>query len=160
MTHKKLHLKCSTGSEYATLYNIYLIVNVNTFERLCFHPHILSEINTLQNFNWSWITTFSSFQLLSCLKFYIFYISFIYIPLQLSPSFALSESISRVQIKKRSWRTRVLKLLLELWVLHISCGYPSWSTECSLTCLNVNERKCNVNVNVNVNVFEAVKNLK
>ena len=33
--------------------------------------------------------------------------------------FALWELISTAQIKWRSWRTRVFKLLLELWALHI-----------------------------------------
>ena len=34
-----------------------------------------------------------------------------------SSRFALWELISTAQIKRRSWRTRVLKLLLELWAL-------------------------------------------
>ena len=46
-----------------------------------------------------------------------------------SSCFALWELISTAQIKWGSWRTRVLKLLLELWALHIACGYPSWSIE-------------------------------
>ena len=48
-----------------------------------------------------------------------------------SNRFALWEFISTGQIKRRSWRTIVLKLLLQSWALHTACGYPSWSTECS-----------------------------
>ena len=44
--------------------------------------------------------------------------------------FALWELISTSQIKWRSSRAIVLKLLLELWVLHITCDYHFWSTEC------------------------------
>ena len=54
-------LNVRLGSEYATLYNIYLIVHVNTFERLCFHPHILSEINQmtiLKTPNWLLLSLF------------------------------------------------------------------------------------------------------
>ena len=48
-----------------------------------------------------------------------------------SSYFALWELISTAQIKIRFCRTRVLKLLLELWELHCACGYPSRSTECA-----------------------------
>ena len=41
-----------------------------------------------------------------------------------SSCFTLWELINTAQIKRRSWRTRVLKLPLELWALHIACGYP------------------------------------
>ena len=65
------------------------------------------------------------FQLYSYIYIYIYirYDQSVY-----SSCFALWELISTAQIKRRSWRTRVLKLLLELWALHIACGYPSWST--------------------------------
>ena len=45
-----------------------------------------------------------------------------------STYFALWELISTAQIKRRPWRTKVLKLLLELWALLISYGYSSGST--------------------------------
>ena len=38
-----------------------------------------------------------------------------------------------IKVKWRSWRMRVLKLLLELWALHMACGYPSWPTVLNLT---------------------------
>ena len=41
-----------------------------------------------------------------------------------SSCFVLWELISTGQIKSRCWRTRVLKLLVELWALHLACGYP------------------------------------
>ena len=45
-----------------------------------------------------------------------------------STYFALWELISTAQIKRRPWRTKVLKLLLELWVFLIFYGYSSGST--------------------------------
>ena len=48
-----------------------------------------------------------------------------------SSCFALAELISTAQIKGSSSKKRLLKALLELSALHISCGYPSPSTESS-----------------------------
>ena len=45
--------------------------------------------------------------------------------------FTLLELISTAKLERRSWRNRMLKPLLELWALHIACGYLSRSTECS-----------------------------
>ena len=58
---------------------------------------------------------------------YIYIYICIYIKDQPADSccFALWELISIAQIKWRSWRTRVLELLPELWALHIACGYAS-----------------------------------
>ena len=56
---------------------------------------------------------------------------YIYIYIYSRSCFVLWELISTAQIKRRSSRSRVLKFLLELWLLHIACGYPYWSTECS-----------------------------
>ena len=56
-----------------------------------------------------------------CLNFICIYVNdYIYIE---SNCFALWELIGAAQIKWNSWRNRVLKLLLELPVLHIACGY-------------------------------------
>lgn len=46
--------------------------------------------------------------------------------------FSVRGFISTAQIKWKCWRARVLKLKLDLWGLHITCGYPYWSAECSI----------------------------
>ena len=45
--------------------------------------------------------------------------------------FDLWELVSTAAMKSRSWRTRVLQLLVEMQVLYIACGYSSWSQESS-----------------------------
>ena len=46
--------------------------------------------------------------------------------------FDLWELVSRAEMKSRSWRTRVLQLLVEMRVLYIACSYSSWSQESSI----------------------------